>query len=142
MNLRSPEAVLLAPLGSADRRCVRIARCLHGFGVEAVADPEMGVDVAPARRALLQLLAQLADEDVNRAVAVGHRVTPDPLVDRLPLERLALGLGEQLQQLELAPGEVEADAADEGLELVGADLELAGDQRADLGVVGCAGGGG
>ena len=64
---------------------------------------------------------------------MGHRVSPDPLVDRLALEHLALGVGEQVQQLELAPGEVEAFAADEGLELVGADLELAGDQRALLG---------
>ena len=64
-----------------------------------------------------------------------HRVAPDPLVDRLPLEHLALALGEQLQQLELAPGQVEALAADEGLELVGPDLELAGDQRPALGPV-------
>src|SRR3954471_11874503 len=98
------------------------------FGLEAVADPEMGVDVAPADRALLQLLAQLADEDVDRAVAVGHRVAPNPLVDRLPLQDLTLGLREQLQQLELASGEIEADSADEGLELVGPDLQLAGDQ--------------
>ena len=38
-------------------------------------------------------------------------------------------LGEQVQQLELAPGEVEASIADEGLEAVGADLQLAGEQR-------------
>ena len=65
---------------------------------------------------------------------MGHRVAPDPLVDRLALEHLALGVGEQLQQLELAAGQVEAVAADEGLELVGADLQLAGDERAGLGV--------
>ncbi len=112
------------------------------LGVEAVADAEVGVDVAPAGRALLQLLAQLADEDVDRAVAVGHRVAPDPLVDRLALEHLALGVGEQLQQLELAPGQVEAAAADEGLELVGADLQLAGDQRPGLGARRGRGGGG
>src|SRR5436305_14360361 len=75
-----------------------------GFGLEAVADPEVGVDVGPARRALLQLLAQLADEDVDRAVAVGHRVAPDPPVWLLPLEHLAALLGEQVEQLELAAG--------------------------------------
>ena len=33
--------------------------------------------------------AELADEDVDRAVAVRHRVAPDTLVDRLALEHLA-----------------------------------------------------
>jgi hypothetical protein len=36
------------------------------------------------------------------------------------------------EQLELAPGKVERVAADEGLELVGADLELAGHERSGL----------
>jgi hypothetical protein len=41
-----------------------------------------------------------------------------------------LGIGlEQLEHLELAAGEVHALRADEGLELVGADLELADDER-------------
>src|SRR6476660_1302484 len=88
--------------------------------------------VAPPRRALLQLLAQLADEDVDRAVAMGHRISPHPLVDRLALQHLALGLGEQVQQLELAAGQVEAAAADEGLELVCPDLQLGGEKRAGL----------
>src|ERR1700744_6060937 len=103
--------------------------------VEPVADPEVGVDVLPLGGALLQLLAQLADEDVDRAIAVGHRVAPDPLVDGLALEYLSLGAGEQVQQLELAPGQVEAVAGDEGLEAVGADLELAGEDRRGLGLV-------
>ena len=89
-------------------------------------------------RALLQLLAQLADEDVDRAIAVGHRVAPDPLVDGLALEHLALGPGEQVEELELAPGQVEAVAGDEGLEAVGADLELAGEDRRGLGLVAAA----
>ena len=60
---------------------------------------------------------------------MGHRVAPDRLVDLLALEHLALRLGEQLEQLELAPREVDAAAAHERLELVGADLELAGHER-------------
>src|SRR3954468_12192389 len=92
----------------------------------------MGVDVAPAGRALLQLLTQLADEDVDRAVAVGHRVAPDPLIDRLALEDLVLGVGAQLQQLALTAGQVEAAVADEGLKLTGADLELADDDGGRL----------
>ena len=63
---------------------------------------------------------------------MGHRVPPNPLIDRLALQHLALGFGQQVQQLELAAGEVKAAAADEGLELIGADLELGGDQRAGL----------
>ena len=63
---------------------------------EAVADPEVGVDVAPARRQLVELLAQLADEDVDRAVAVRHRVAPHALVDLLARDHLAAGAGEQL----------------------------------------------
>src|SRR4051794_29261923 len=50
---------------------------------EPVADPEVRVDVPPARRGALELLAELADEDVDRAVTVDHRVAPDPLVDLL-----------------------------------------------------------
>ena len=60
---------------------------------------------------------------------MGHRVAPDPLVDLLALDHPAAGLGEHLHELELAPGELEAVPGDEGLELVGADLDLAGDQR-------------
>ena len=85
------------------------ATVVQRLGREAVADAEVRVDVAPARRRLLELLAQLAHEDVDRAVAVGHRVAPDALVDLLALEHLALGLGEQLDQLELAPRQVDAE---------------------------------
>src|SRR3954454_19006232 len=115
------------------RRRVQLLRDYAGrFGVEAIADAEVGVDVGPARREALQLLAQLADEDVDRTVAVGHRVAPDPLVDLLALEHLAAFLGEQVEQLELAAGEVEGLVADEGLEAVGADLHLADGERRRL----------
>ena len=81
-------------------------------------------------------------EDVDRAVAARHRVAPDALVDLLALEHLAVRLGEQLEHLELAPRQVDAAAADERLELVGPDLELAGDARARVdpdGARACAG---
>src|SRR5512134_880040 len=55
------------------------------LGIEAVADPEMRVDVGPIRRVALELLAKLADEDVDRTVSVNHRVAPDLLVDVLAL---------------------------------------------------------
>jgi hypothetical protein len=91
------------------------------------------VDVAPARAAPLELLAQLAHEDVDRTVAVGHGIAPDPLVDALPLEHLTLRGGEEMEELELAPGEVERAAGDEGLELVRPNLQLARHQGAGLG---------
>src|SRR3954452_8585758 len=80
------------------------------LGSESVADPEVGVDVAPVRRDLLELLAQLAHEDVHRAVAVDHRVAPDALVDLLAGNDLAAEVAEQRDQLELAAGEVHAAA--------------------------------
>src|SRR3954470_7833329 len=104
-------------------------RRVEGFGGEAVADAEVRVDVAPARRRALELLAQLAHEDVDRAVAVDHRVATDALVDLLALEHLALGVGEELDQLELAAREVDRRAGDERLELVRADLQLADRHR-------------
>ena len=58
-----------------------------------------------------------------------HGVAPDALVDLLALQDLALGLGEQLDQLELAPGELDGDPAHERLELVGTDLDLADRHR-------------
>ena len=58
--------------------------------LEAVADAEVRVDVAPVRRAALELRAQLAHEHVDRAVAARHRVAPHVLVDRLALQHAAL----------------------------------------------------
>src|SRR5258708_17801746 len=60
------------------------------------------MDVAPARRGLLELLAQLADEHVDGAVPAHHRVAPEPRVDLLALEHATLGGRQQLDQLELA----------------------------------------
>jgi len=99
---------------------------LRRLGGEAVADPEVRVDVAPLRRGPLELLAQLAHEDVHGAIATGHRVAPDALVDLLAFEHAALGGGQQLDELELAAGQLDRTALDEGLELVGPDLHLAG----------------
>src|SRR4051812_26506745 len=64
------------------QRCDVVARLRR----EPVADPEMRVDVPPSRRRLLELLAQLADEHVDRAVAARHRIAPYALVDLLALE--------------------------------------------------------
>jgi len=63
-----------------------------------------------------QLLPDLADEDVDRAITVCHPVTPDLLVDLFPRENLPHCPGEQPEKLELAAREVETLLADVGLE--------------------------
>ena len=114
---------------AAQHRLRRRALGKRGLGREAIADAEVRVDVAPVRRRLLELLAQLAHEDVDRPVAARHRVAPDPLVDLFALEHAPLGPGEQFDQLELAAREVDRRAAHEGLEAIRADLDLAGADR-------------
>src|SRR4051812_50115263 len=84
----------------------------------------MRVDVAPPRRRLLELLPQLAHEHVDRAVAARHRVAPHPLVDLLALQHPPLGRRQQLDQLELAAGELDRPPPDQRLELIGPDLDL------------------
>src|SRR5215204_420561 len=112
--------------GHANRRLggVRLER----LGVEAVADPEVGVDVVPARRAMLKLGTQLSHEHVHGAVAVDHGVAPDAAIDLVALEHLAGVIGEHLEELELAAREVEALPRHVDLESIGPDLEVAGDQ--------------
>src|SRR3712207_3243190 len=95
------------------------------------AHAEVRVDVAPLRRHTLELLAQLAHEDVDRAVAAGHGVAPDALVDLLALEHAPVGVGQQLDELELAVREIDGVLADERLVLIGADLDLADHDRLD-----------
>ena len=78
----------------------------------------MGVDVLVAGGTALDLLAKLSDEHVDRAVAVGHRVTPDLLVDGLAFEDVALVFGKEVEEFELTPGQVQTDPGDEGLRLL------------------------
>ena len=49
----------------------------------------------------------------RRAVTVDHRVAPHVLVDLVALEHAAARLGQQVEQLDLAPREVDALTADE-----------------------------
>ena len=74
-------------------------RCRQLRG-EAVADPEVRVHVDPAGRDGLELVAQLAHEHVDGAIAARHREPPDPLVDLLALEHAPVGRREQPQELE------------------------------------------
>src|SRR5215213_4315677 len=98
---------------------------VHALGREAISDAEVRMDVAPLRRGALELLAQLAHEHVDGAVAVRHRIPPHALVDRLALQHVASVARQQTDQLELAARQVEAAGAHEGLELVGANRQLA-----------------
>src|SRR5439155_1211121 len=83
-----------------------------------------------AQRGLLRAYPPLAGGfDAQRAVASHHRVAPQARVDLLALEHAPVGRCKELYQLELAPREVEAGVAHEGLELVHADLHLARQQR-------------
>src|SRR3954470_1776154 len=120
------------PLGLGDDRLGQRRDVVARLGRESVADAEVRVDVPPPRRRLLELLAQLADEHVDRPVAARHRVSPHALVDLLALEHATLGRGEQLDQLELAPREIDGHLADVRLEAIGADLDLAGADRRAL----------
>ena len=52
-------------------------------GGEAVAEPEMGMDEAPSGDSGLELLAQLPDVDVDRAVGLAVGLAPDLAVELL-----------------------------------------------------------
>src|SRR4051794_40942562 len=120
------------PLGLGDDRLGQRSDGVARLRREPVADAEVRVDVPPPRRGLLELLAELADEHVDRPVAARHRIAPHTLVDLLALEHPALGRRQQLDQLELAAREVDRPVAYVRLEAVGADLDLAGADRRPL----------
>src|SRR6202042_3957816 len=85
------------------------------FGREPVSDSEMRVDVVPPRRRRAQLLAQLTDEHVDRAIPVRHRVAPHALVDLLSPQD-SVRARQQVEDLELPRGQLEAGLA--GVRLV------------------------
>src|SRR4029077_3240628 len=68
---------------AAPRRALRLAELLR---CKSVADPEVGVDVAPIGRRQLQLGPHLANQDVNGAVATRHLASPHQGIDLWPLD--------------------------------------------------------
>ena len=73
---------------------------------------------------LVELLAQLADVDVHRAVGLAVGLAPDRAVELLAAHDPALALDQRREQLELAGGEVQRPAAGEREVLAGTDLDL------------------
>src|SRR3954453_7656271 len=100
------------PLGLGDDRLGQRRDVVARLGREPVADAEVRVDVPPPRRGLLGLLAQLADKNSVRPVAARHRVPPTGLVNLLALEHEFLGGAEQLNQIDLAPREIDGHLPD------------------------------
>ena len=97
----------------------------------------MCVDEAPVRQRRLQLAPQLADVDVDRAIAGAQLAAPDGSVELLPAYDRAEAPRHRRQQLELPDRQRERSAGREDQALVGADLELAGveDVSGDIGAL-------
>ena len=112
-------------------------------GIEAVADTEMRVQVAPTRarrpRASCAACARRRRPSGRR----GPSRIPRRARRRARAAPPARRAGQQVQQLELAARQADRAPADERLEHVGPDLELAGDDRLDRlrGQLACARGG-
>src|SRR4051794_14286955 len=75
----------------------RIAR--GRLGIEPITDSEVRMQIAPLRRYGFELLPQLADEDIHRAIPVRHLVSPDAPVDLRSLQHPAVGPCKELEQL-------------------------------------------
>src|SRR5205085_3680323 len=98
----------------AQRPRIRFHISVLRLGREAVADAGVGVDVAVAGGAAVDLGPQLADADVDRAVALRVRHAPDAAAQLVAAERApALG-GHRVQEPELEHREAGVLAVDEG----------------------------
>ena len=103
-----------------------------GPGGKPVAEPEMGMDEPSSGDSGLQLLAQLADVDVNRAVGLAVGLAPDLAVQLLARDDPIEAFHERRQQLELAHRQVQALAVDQDQELAGPQLDLGGSERRSM----------
>ena len=93
-------------------------------GLELVAHPVTGLDERVARRPPVDLLAELADEDVDRAIAIAMAPTPDPLHELVAGDDLAGVHAERVQELELGRREPDRDAVDVRLDVARVDQQL------------------
>src|SRR5438105_1847166 len=93
-------------------------------GVELVADPVARLDERVPRRAAVDLLAHLADEDVDGAVAVGLAPAPDALEELVAGHDAASLERERVEEPELGRRQAWALALDVRLHRARADAEL------------------
>src|SRR5205085_11347753 len=102
----------------------RLPRRLLRHCVELVAHAVARLDERVARGPAVDLLAHLADEDVDGAVAVGLAAAPDALQQLVARDDPPALEGERIQQPELRGRETGALAVDERLDLERVDAEL------------------
>src|SRR2546423_660828 len=93
--------------------------------MEAVAETEVRVDEALARQGLLELRAQLADVDVDRALLLAERPCPDHRVELLAAYDPPAAARQCGQQAQLPHGQRERAPVRERQELARPDLEAA-----------------
>lgn len=98
--------------------------------MEAVAEAGVGVDEAAVREHPLQLSTQLADVNVDGAIARTHRSSPDRLVEVVARDDRARPARKRDEQGELADRKHQRLAACEREPLIGPDLQLADVQGA------------
>ena len=93
-------------------------------GVELVADAVARLDERVRRGARVDLLAQLADEDVDGAVAVRGAPAPDPLQQLVAGEHAALVERERVDEPELGRRQLGALAVDVRLDVARVEPQL------------------
>src|SRR4051794_18843864 len=117
------------PPGELRARDGRPLGGLSRLVAEAVAHAAHREEVLRVLRVRLQLLAQVADVDVDRArVAVG-RVAPDPRQQHVAREDAARVAGQSVEDLELDERQLDRRAADPDRALGRVDLQLVDGER-------------
>src|SRR2546423_8643926 len=97
---------------------------LLGHGVELVADAVASLDEGVARRAAVDLLPHLADEDVDRSVAVRLAPAPHALEELVARDDPAALQRERIQEPELRRRQAGGVTVEVRLDLVRVDAEL------------------
>src|SRR2546423_6834089 len=95
----------------------RWSRWLLRYGVELVADAVTRLDERVPRRAAVDLLAHLADEDVDGAVAARLAPAPDALQQLVARHHATSLQGQRVEEPELGRRQARALAVDVGLDL-------------------------
>src|SRR4026208_544549 len=127
-----------SPAGALARADGRRADSGFRRGRELVADAVARVDEVVPRGATVDLLAQLADEDVDGAVAVRRATPPHALEQLVPRQDPALLPRERVQEPELRRRELRALAVDVRLDVVGVEPKLLDRDRVPAALLGSA----